>query len=336
MFKTKKIVLFILSIFLCLGLFSCRKIYTLSINLEDGGSLLSSIKYEYNKNELVSLEVSPNEGYSFEGYYIDTNLVSNEPVFQFKIINNTVIYVKFKVIRYTITYHLENATNSSSNPSTYTVNDSFNLYNPVSSNSNLEFIGWYLDSSYNEQVTNIPLGTTGNLDLYAKFETNIDYSYLFESETGIKAPPGLIEYNSDLSEFNEFLNIPIEYYAYGLTNETDFASWISKVHGLSSLPIYGSLKNAIISLLEAESGLDLPSDLDFEVYLLNYGTGPITIFFGDNFLSQLAEIVTNLPESDEYDLETINLILDYLENYIEENNQDNFYLILSIDILSLF
>lgn len=53
-------------------------------------------------------------------------------------------------------------------PVTYTILDTFTL--PVAT-GNVKFLGWYLTADYSgEAITSIPVGTTGNLILYAKWE----------------------------------------------------------------------------------------------------------------------------------------------------------------------
>ena len=48
-----------------------------------------SINGEYSENTLITLEGIPNEGYVFEGYYIEETLVSENIKYEFNIIKDT-------------------------------------------------------------------------------------------------------------------------------------------------------------------------------------------------------------------------------------------------------
>ncbi|NCC13422.1 MAG: hypothetical protein EOM32_08630, partial [Spirochaetia bacterium] len=84
-------------------------------------------------------------------------------------------------IQYTITYHvLDEATNPSSNPSSYTVESAtIQLSDP--SRTGYTFAGWYSSSNYTgEAITHIPQGSSGPKHLYAKWTGNT-YTVSFNS-----------------------------------------------------------------------------------------------------------------------------------------------------------
>lgn len=76
-------------------------------------------------------------------------------------------------IQYNITYNLNGGTNDAANPSTYDIEDAITLQ--PASRLGYDFNGWYLEPGFATQVTNIPLGSTGNITLYAKLDIiNLD------------------------------------------------------------------------------------------------------------------------------------------------------------------
>lgn len=71
------------------------------------------------------------------------------------------------VKEYKITYHLNDGTNSSSNPATYIEGTGTKLYDATKKNYTFE--GWYTDSKFTTKVTSISATATGDIDLYAKW-----------------------------------------------------------------------------------------------------------------------------------------------------------------------
>ena len=81
------------------------------------------------------------------------------------------LYAIWTPIPYTITYELDGGTNHTSNPANYTIETAtFSLQNP--SKTGYTFGGWYKESTFATQVTQIANGSTGNITLYAKWTVN--------------------------------------------------------------------------------------------------------------------------------------------------------------------
>ena len=78
------------------------------------------------------------------------------------------IYAQYTPVKYKITYVLNGGTNNSSNPDTYSIEDSVTLKQP--SHSTMYFDGWYDNSSLSgSSVTGISAGSTGDKTFYAKW-----------------------------------------------------------------------------------------------------------------------------------------------------------------------
>ncbi|MBP7552464.1 MAG: InlB B-repeat-containing protein, partial [Spirochaetes bacterium] len=83
---------------------------------------------------------------------------------------------------YNITYNLDGGTNNGSNPATYTVTTpTITLLAPTK--SGYTFGGWYLEDAYVTTKTEIALGSTGNVTLYAKW-TATGYAITYNLDGG--------------------------------------------------------------------------------------------------------------------------------------------------------
>ena len=101
---------------------------------------------------------------------------------------------------YTITYQLNGGVNDNSNPTTYSKStETIILKNPT--RKGYTFAGWYSDSAYKNQVTQIPKGSNGNKTLYARW-TKTEYKITYNLNGG-KLPSGAVtKYNITSATFN--------------------------------------------------------------------------------------------------------------------------------------
>lgn len=90
------------------------------------------------------------------------------------------ITCNFELIDYQITYNLDGGTNSKDNPSTYTINDEITLSDPQK--NGYTFLGWYDDN--NQKVEQIPLGSTENITLNARWNDGNTYVVTLDPNGG--------------------------------------------------------------------------------------------------------------------------------------------------------
>jgi len=111
---------------------------------------------------------TPNEGYELEGWYLDPELADEVSATDIvKIEDDANIYAKHVPIIYAITYNLDGGENGD-NPATYTVvTPSITLADATK--EGFTFDGWFSDAGKTIAVTEIALGQTGEVTLYAKF-----------------------------------------------------------------------------------------------------------------------------------------------------------------------
>lgn len=108
-------------------------------------------------------------GYAFVDWYSSSKFQSNEiQIFteQYSL-GDKVLYARFEPIVYYINFHT-NATNMD-NPNVYTIESPTYILQSPQMQGHI-FEGWYLDKDLTRPVTEIASGSTGNMDIYPKWE----------------------------------------------------------------------------------------------------------------------------------------------------------------------
>jgi uncharacterized repeat protein (TIGR02543 family) len=141
--------------------------FTVTFN-SNGGSAVSS---EEVLEDGFATEPTPptKSGYSFVNWQDESNVVwdfENDPITE-----AMTLYATWSAISYSISFdNLQGTTQS--NPSSYTIETStITLSNP-SARTGYTFTGWFTALEGGSQVTQIALGSTGNVTLYARWISN--------------------------------------------------------------------------------------------------------------------------------------------------------------------
>ena len=120
----------------------------------------------------IAPSLKPVDGYTVMWENVDLTNVSADI---------TVNAVK-TAIEYNITYETDGGENNSNNPAKYTIETStITLDKP--SKTGYKFLGWYSDEEHTTAVTEIPLGSKGNVTLYASWDL-IQYEITYETGIG--------------------------------------------------------------------------------------------------------------------------------------------------------
>ncbi|MFP3041899.1 InlB B-repeat-containing protein [Treponema primitia] len=118
----------------------------------------------------ILLATPTRAGYAFDGWYADTAYATAKPTIPTGSTGNITVYAKWSLITYDIAYHLNGGTNGN-NPTTYTViTPTITLAAP--SRLGYTFGGWYTDAEFTTPAVNIPVGSTGPREYYAKWTVN--------------------------------------------------------------------------------------------------------------------------------------------------------------------
>ena len=180
-----------------------------------------------------------------------------------------ILYARFEAITYNITYsNLQGTTQS--NPNTYTIETStITLLDPTS-RTGYNFVGWFDALTDGFEVTEIILGSTGNIEVFARFEP-ISYSITYSNLLG--------------TTHSNPLNYHIESETFILTDPTyrigyEFVGWFDALTG----------GNEVTEITLGSTGnLTLYARFTAKTYTLTYnlngGTGPTTlnVTYNENF-----------------------------------------------------
>ncbi len=154
--------------------------YTITLFL-DGGSLEegteNSVKVTYNAP--FTLPTPTKEGFEF----IRWTLNGSELPAVYNIADNSIATAVWREEPKTIIYILNDGTNNAENPTSFRNDESLTITLKPASKDYYKFGGWYLDSSFNTQVTEINTFGEDDITLYAKF-TPITYTIDYELNDG--------------------------------------------------------------------------------------------------------------------------------------------------------
>jgi uncharacterized repeat protein (TIGR02543 family) len=141
--------------------------YTLSFDV-DGGVAMASVDYWYTE-PLVEPSDPTKVGYTFDDWYAEAEQTTPFDFTGTMPEEDVTAYAKFVIIDYTVTYSLDGGANDPANPATYTVATATITLEDATRDLHT-FGGWYDNAEFTgDAVTEISLGSTGDITLYAKF-----------------------------------------------------------------------------------------------------------------------------------------------------------------------
>lgn len=154
---------------LVLKLYYDRDVFTVYFVENEGSSVsdLTGVRY----GATVPAPTDPTRiGYSFNGWYKDSNLHNAWSFSDDVITDTTELYAKWSANSYTITYVLNNGTNDAGNPATYTI-ETATITMQAPTRTGYPFEGWFSSSDFfGSPITQIHTGSVGDLTLYAKWK----------------------------------------------------------------------------------------------------------------------------------------------------------------------
>lgn len=203
--------------------------YKITWNVNEGDKLTGegyTVEAFYG-NPIIAPGDPNRRGYTFGGWYTDgSNFAENT---KFKTGDkmpegDVTYYAKWTLIQYSITYNLNDGTNHAENPAEYNVSSvKITLLEP--SKTGYRFDGWYTDDTYSMKVTEIAVGSTGNVTLYAKWTIN-QYTVTWETNGG-NALTGNYTTTADYGTVIELPNTPTKDQTVSTTYT--FAGWYTDV-----------------------------------------------------------------------------------------------------------
>lgn len=98
---------------------------------------------------------------------------------------NVLYRAAYSPVEYIIDYHINRGDNAEENPGTYTVETpSFTFAEPT--RRGYAFCGWYTDETYTVKIDGVAENSTGNLELYARWNL-VEYTIVYETDGGKNA-----------------------------------------------------------------------------------------------------------------------------------------------------
>lgn len=145
-------------------------------NKSTSGKMSSTTGCKYGKNYTLKNNTFKKKGYIFNGWNTKADGSGKSYKNKASVKNLTskskgtvTLYAQWRKAKYTISYKLDGGKNNKGNPSSYTVTSkTIKLKNP--SKKGYKFVGWYTDAKYKNKITEIKKGSTGKINLYAKWK----------------------------------------------------------------------------------------------------------------------------------------------------------------------
>ena len=154
--------------------------YTITLNANEGEFATTPVA-SYNYGDEVTLPTPTREGYTFAGWYNNSNLVGTEfTQIESTETGNKEFWAKWDVNTYTVSLDAKGGDINSGNLSSYTYNVLTILPQDVTKVGHT-FEGWF--DSENQKVTQISKGTIGNVTFTAKW-TAKTYSVTLQANNG--------------------------------------------------------------------------------------------------------------------------------------------------------
>ena len=125
----------------------------------------------YTVEQIVTLKSPTREHYRFGGWF-ENKSFEGVPLTEIKqgTIDNITLYAKWTPVQYKIEYALNNGINNKNNVFTYNVEQEILLEQPTK--YGYDFMGWFTESALVNKIEKIPIGTNGDIKVYAKWQAS--------------------------------------------------------------------------------------------------------------------------------------------------------------------
>ena len=143
-------------------------------NANGGSGTMSAQQAKTNEKVNLNQNTFTREGYTFAGWATSSSgnaAYADQAAYTVGTNAEYTLYAVWIKAAYTITYHMNGGSNNISNPAGYDVTDAtITLANPE--RDGYTFLGWFSESTFQNRVTSIPTGSTGNKAFYASWSAN--------------------------------------------------------------------------------------------------------------------------------------------------------------------
>ncbi|MBO4714249.1 MAG: InlB B-repeat-containing protein [Fibrobacter sp.] len=142
--------------------------YTVTYNAnKHGTTTVDYVRVGAGDTVVAPADPIADDGYVFAGWFTDSNGV-NAYEFESQINQSIILYAKWTLQRFDITYVLNEGSVNGDNPSSYTIDTAFVLNAPADVVGYV-FEGWFYDANFTNPASQVIQGTTGDKTFYAKW-----------------------------------------------------------------------------------------------------------------------------------------------------------------------
>ena len=138
--------------------------YTITLDANGGQVSETLINVQYDHS--YSLPNATRLGYTFDGWYDGSTKVNSDGTWQYT--SNETFVAHWTTTDYSINYTLNGGTNNSSNPSSYTIEDTITFAAP--SKTGYTFLGWFDGEN---TIASIPSGSIGTVNIEARWSADL-------------------------------------------------------------------------------------------------------------------------------------------------------------------
>lgn len=257
---------------------------TYSITLNPNGGEVSETLIDVQYDHVYSLPTPTRLGYTFDGWFEDSTQISNSGTWNF--ICNKTFVAHWTITNYSIVYELNGGTNSSYNPSSYTVEDEIIFEDAICNKDGYHFGGWYDNEN---QITKISKGTIGDITIEARWFGNLN-NLSVTSENTSKGTVAIASGSGYSGESITVVATPID--------DCIFKGWYHESTKVSDDEIYTftmpindfSLVAHFITKIEEETwniAHGIAPFVDTDAMTVTYGLYPQTVVDDENLITAL-------------------------------------------------
>lgn len=157
--------------------------YRIEYDLQGGVNDISNPSVYTVEDETVTLSAPTRVHYTFGGWFEDGKLVETIDALRLCDIKLVAEWIADK---YTITYNLNGGECNDALVTEYTV-ESADITLPILTKKGYAFCGWYDNAAFDDKsLNNIPSGSCGNINLYAKFSV-VEYTISYDLQGGVNS-----------------------------------------------------------------------------------------------------------------------------------------------------
>lgn len=157
--------------------------YRIEYDLQGGVNDIGNPSVYTVEDETVTLSAPTRVHYTFGGWFEDGKLVETIDALRLCDIKLVAEWIADK---YTITYNLNGGECNDALVTEYTV-ESADIALPILTKKGYAFCGWYDNAAFDDKsLNNIPSGSYGNINLYAKFSV-VEYTISYDLQGGVNS-----------------------------------------------------------------------------------------------------------------------------------------------------